>query len=69
MYSISFRTKKFVPDKYILELEQKQNICRVKFVDYHDKRIYSEGYLICNDENEREILDKQNALYLDIFYA
>lgn len=135
----NFRTKKFAPDKYILELEQKQNICKAKFVDYHDKRIYSEGYLICNDEivfvvmenykptssridvpvfeinicngtdnlmlggyfgtnakcepslrkcyfskknvdfteemfeklkfneNEREILDKQNALYLDIF--
>jgi len=135
----NFRTKRFAPDKYILELEQKQNICKAKFVDYHDKRIYSEGYLICNDEiafavmenyrptsaridvpvieinicngmdglmlggyfgtnakcepslrkcyfskkdvdftkemleqlklndNEREILDKQNALYLDIF--
>ena len=135
----NFRTKKFAPDKYILELEQKQNICKAKFVDYHDRRIYSEGYLIgneeivfvvmenyqptsarvdvsvleiniCNgidnlmlggyfgtnakcepslrkcyfskkdieftkemferlklDENEREILDKQNALYLDIF--
>ena len=135
----NFRTKKFAPDKYILELEQKQNICKAKFVDYHDKRIYSEGYLICNDEivfvvmenykptstridvsvieinicngtdnlmlggyfgtndkcepslrkcffskkdveftkdmieqlkldeNEKEILDKQNALYLDIF--
>lgn len=46
----NFRTKKFAPDKYILELEQKQNICKAKFVDYHDKRIYSEGYLICNDE-------------------
>ena len=46
----NFRTKKFAPDKYILELEQKQNICKTKFVDYHDKRIYSEGYLICNDE-------------------
>ncbi len=46
----NFRTKKFAPDKYILELEQKQNICKVKFIDYHDKRIYSEGYLICNDE-------------------
>ena len=33
-----------------MELEQKQNICKAKFVDYHDKRIYSEGYLICNDE-------------------
>ena len=46
----NFRIKKFAPDKYILELEQKQNICKAKFVDYHDKRIYSEGYLICNDE-------------------
>jgi len=46
----NFRTKRFAPDKYILELEQKQNICKAKFVDYHDKRIYSEGYLICNDE-------------------
>lgn len=46
----NFRTKKFAPDKYILELEQKQNICKAKFVDYHDKRIYSEGYLICNEE-------------------
>lgn len=46
----NFRTKKFAPDKYILELEQKQNICKARFVDYHDKRIYSEGYLICNDE-------------------
>ncbi len=46
----NFRTKKFAPDKYILELEQKQNICKAKFIDYHDKRIYSEGYLICNDE-------------------
>ncbi|MCI8309855.1 MAG: helix-turn-helix transcriptional regulator, partial [Clostridia bacterium] len=46
----NFRTRKFAPDKYILELEQKQNICKAKFVDYHDKRIYSEGYLICNDE-------------------
>lgn len=46
----NFRNKKFAPDKYVLELEQKQNICRAKFVDYHDKRIYSEGYLICNDE-------------------
>ena len=46
----NYRTKKFAPDKYILELEQKQNICKAKFVDYHDKRIYSEGYLICNDE-------------------
>lgn len=46
----NFRTKKFAPDKYILELEQKQNICKAKFVDYHDKRIYSEGYLKCNDE-------------------
>ena len=46
----NFRTKKFAPDKYVLELEQKQNICKAKFVDYHDKRIYSAGYLICNDE-------------------
>lgn len=46
----NFRKKKFAPDKYILELEQKQDICKAKFVDYHDKRIYSEGYLICNDE-------------------
>lgn len=46
----NYRTKKFAPDKYILELEQKQNICKAKFVDYHDKRIYSEGYLICNEE-------------------
>lgn len=46
----NYKTKKFAPDKYILELKQKQNICKVKFVDYHDKRIYSEGYLICNDE-------------------
>lgn len=46
----NFRTKKFAPDKYILELEQKQNICKAKFVDYNDKRIYSEGYLIGNDE-------------------
>ena len=46
----NFRTKKFAPDKYILELEQKQNICKAKFVDYHDKRIYSVGYLKCNDE-------------------
>ncbi len=45
-----FRTKRFKPDKYILELEQKQDICKVKFVDYHDKRVYSEGHLICNDE-------------------
>ena len=46
----NFRTKKFAPDKYILELEQKQNICKAKFVDYHDGRIYSEGYLIGNEE-------------------
>ena len=46
----NYRTKKFAPDKYVLELEQKQNVCKAKFVDYHDKRIYSEGYLICNDE-------------------
>ena len=26
-YAYNFRTKKFAPDKYILELEQKQNIC------------------------------------------
>ena len=48
--SYNFRTKKFAPDKYILELEQKQNICKVKFIDYHDGRIYSEGYLIGNEE-------------------
>ena len=46
----NFRTKKFAPDKYILELEQKQNICKVKFIDYHDGRIYSDGYLIGNEE-------------------
>ena len=46
----NFRTKKFAPDKYILELEQKQDICKARFVDYHDGRIYSEGYLIRNDE-------------------
>ena len=46
----NFRTKKFAPDKYILELEQKQDICRTRFVDFHDGRIYSEGYLIRNDE-------------------
>ena len=46
----NFRTKKFAPDKYILELEQKQNMCKSKFVDYHDGRIYSEGYLIGNEE-------------------
>ncbi len=46
----NFRTKKFAPDKYILELEQKQNICKAKFVDYHDGRIYTEGYLIGNEE-------------------
>ena len=46
----NFRTKKFAPDKYVIELEEKQNLCRVRFVDYHDKRIYSEGHLICNDE-------------------
>lgn len=45
-----FRKKKFAPDVYVLELEQKQNVCMVKFVDYHDKRIYSEGYLKGNDE-------------------
>ena len=27
----NFRTKQFAPDKYILELEQKQNICKAKF--------------------------------------
>ena len=32
-----FRTKRFKPDKYILELEQKQDICKAKFVDYHEK--------------------------------
>ena len=46
----NFRTKKFAPDKYILELEQKQNICKAKFIDYHDGRIYTEGYLIGNEE-------------------
>ena len=46
----NFKTKKFAPDKYILELEQKQNICKAKFVDYHDGRIYTEGYLIGNEE-------------------
>ena len=46
----NFRTKKFAPDKYILELEQKQDICKARFVDYHDGRIYTEGYLIGNDE-------------------
>lgn len=46
----NFRTKKFAPDKYILELDQKQNICKARFVDYHDGRIYSEGYLMRNDE-------------------
>ncbi len=46
----NFRTKKFAPDKYILELEQKQNMCKAKFIDYHDGRIYSEGYLIGNEE-------------------
>ena len=40
----NFRTKQFAPDKYIFELKQKQNICKAKFVDYHDKRIYLEGY-------------------------
>jgi len=34
-----FRTKRFKPDKYILELEQKQDICKAKFVDHHDKRV------------------------------
>ena len=46
----NFRTKRFAPDKYIIELDQKQDICLVKFVDYHDKRIYSEGYLKGNNE-------------------
>ena len=46
----NFKTKKFAPDKYVLELEQKQDMCRAKFVDYHDGRIYSEGYLIGNEE-------------------
>ena len=46
----NFRTKKFAPDKYVLELEQKQNMCKAKFIDYHDGRIYSEGYLIGNEE-------------------
>ena len=46
----NFRTKKFAPDKYILELEQKQNMCKAKFIDYHEGRIYSEGYLIGNEE-------------------
>ena len=32
-----FRAKRFKPDKYILELEQKQDICKAKFVDYHEK--------------------------------
>lgn len=48
--AFNFKTKKFAPDKYVLELDQKQDICKVKFVDYHDKRIYSEGYLICNEQ-------------------
>lgn len=137
--AFNFRTKKFAPDMYILELEQKQNICKAQFVDSHDGRIYSTGYLMGNteivfavmenyqptstradialleinissgtdnlmlggyfgtnakfepslrkcyfskrkveftqkmvedlklDENEREIIDNQNALYLDIF--
>ncbi len=46
----NFRTRKFAPDKYILEFEQKQNICKVKFIDSHDGRIYSEGYLKTNKE-------------------
>lgn len=29
----NFRTKKFAPDKYILELERRQNIFKSKFVD------------------------------------
>lgn len=48
--AFDFRTKKFAPDMYILELEQKQNICKVQFVDSHDKRIYSTGYLMGNNE-------------------
>ena len=48
--AFNFRTKKFAPDMYILELEQKQNICKVQFVDSHDKRIYSTGYLMGNNE-------------------
>lgn len=48
--AFDFRTKKFAPDKYILELEEKQNMCKARFVDYHDGRIYTEGYLIGNDE-------------------
>ena len=135
----NFRTKKFAPDKFIIELEQKQNICKARIIDYHDGRIYEEGFIkgnseivfmvfenykpttsrvdvgvievnICNgvkglmlggyfgtnakcepslrkcylskkdidftkemieklklDENEREIIDKQSAMYLDIF--
>ena len=45
-----YRKKRFAPDIYILEFEQKQDLCTVKFIDSHDKRIYSEGYLKCNDE-------------------
>lgn len=41
----NYKTKSFAPDIYILEFEQKQDICKVKFVDSHDQRIYSEGYL------------------------
>ncbi len=48
--AFNFRTKKFAPDMYILELEQKQNICKTQFVDSHDKRIYSTGYLMGNSE-------------------
>ncbi len=46
----NYKTKKFAPDVFILEFEQKQDICRVKFVDSHDKRIYTEGYLKYNNE-------------------
>ncbi len=46
----NFRTKKFAPDKYVLELEQKQDICKSRFVDYHDNRIYSEGFIVGNEE-------------------
>lgn len=53
----NYRTKKFAPDKYVLELDQKQNICKAKFVDYHDKRIYLEEYWICNDENVFAVME------------
>ena len=46
----NFRTKKFGKDKYKLEFSQKQDICKARFVDYHDERVYSEGYLIANEE-------------------